>query len=185
MRFGSTGQIPFNASRQLHLCQRAEQAVRYSDARSSAMTSSEAVPTTSLPHHWALKELPPCWNDCDSPTVCVQTGDCRCVQADHCRLAAKILSYPSGRVSLKPIFRQNHILACSKAMARVSPRLYHSSIGTMSSFLLPEWRCSLIPASLRLMWRTGIKGRTRSRPLVIISSRRHTVSPQIVFSTVR
>ncbi len=51
MRFGSTGQIPFNASRQLHLCQRAEQAVRYSDARSSAMTSSEAVDdfaTTSL-----------------------------------------------------------------------------------------------------------------------------------------
>lgn len=33
---------------------------------------------------WALKDLPTCFNDCDSPTVCVQTGSCRCVQADHC-----------------------------------------------------------------------------------------------------
>ena len=88
MRFGSTGQIPFNASRRLHLCQRAEQAVRFNEARSSEtikLIKLDAAPVTSLPHQWALKELPACWNDCDSPTICVQTGDCRCVQADHCR----------------------------------------------------------------------------------------------------
>ncbi|KAK8854600.1 hypothetical protein IAR55_003339 [Kwoniella newhampshirensis] len=42
-------------------------------------------PKTSLhPHDWAYRKLPACWNDCDSPTICVQTGDCKCVQADHC-----------------------------------------------------------------------------------------------------
>ena len=88
MRFGSTGQIPFNASRRDHLCQRAEHAARFNEARGAAISVAEmtdAPPLTPLPHQWTLKDLPPCWNDCDSPTVCVQTGDCRCVQADHCR----------------------------------------------------------------------------------------------------
>ncbi|WVQ79577.1 hypothetical protein IAT38_001677 [Cryptococcus sp. DSM 104549] len=101
MRFGSTGQIPFNASRRLHLCHRAEQAVRYNFRRLSSARQTVSKVTGALeaqafadetgpktdkrPHEWALKDLPACWNDCDSPTVCVQTGECKCVQADHCQ----------------------------------------------------------------------------------------------------
>lgn len=29
-----------------------------------------------------MKSLPPCWNDCFSPTVCVYTGSCRCIPAE-------------------------------------------------------------------------------------------------------
>lgn len=29
-----------------------------------------------------MKDLPPCWNDCSSPTICVYNGACRCVAAE-------------------------------------------------------------------------------------------------------
>jgi len=97
IRFGSTGQIPFNSSRRLHLCDRAGEAVKYESSRKvkhQELVSSIAISpangrqhSTSIsakPSTWALRELPPCWNDCDAPTICVQTGSCRCVQADNC-----------------------------------------------------------------------------------------------------
>ncbi|OCF32658.1 hypothetical protein I316_05579 [Kwoniella heveanensis BCC8398] len=101
MRFGSTGQIPFNTSRRLHLCGRAERAVRYNFGRLSEARQAvnkvengqeahvwkgqHGANTKSTPHSWALKQLPACWNDCNSPAICVQTGDCKCVQADQCQ----------------------------------------------------------------------------------------------------
>ena len=104
-RFGSTGAIPFNSSQRLHLCTRAEQSVRYNNARVSKAHATlhsmggdnitaeyrRQLPdatfdasTSTKAHQWALKGLPACWNDCNHPTVCVQTGDCQCVRPDHC-----------------------------------------------------------------------------------------------------
>lgn len=95
-RFGTTGDIPFNASRRTHLCERAHQATKYyetlvqsveqiADDRSvTEMAKANPAKLHNHPNEWALKKLLPCWNDCASPTVCVQTGDCRCVQADSC-----------------------------------------------------------------------------------------------------
>ena len=34
------------------------------------------------PHDWTMRDLPPCWNDCSSPTICISTGSCRCVSAE-------------------------------------------------------------------------------------------------------
>lgn len=45
---------------------------------------SKAVPTTLAPHQWKDVDLAVCMNDCSSPTICIQTGSCRCVQADNC-----------------------------------------------------------------------------------------------------
>ncbi|WVR09403.1 hypothetical protein IAU60_006470 [Kwoniella sp. DSM 27419] len=100
MRFGTSGQIAFNSSRRTHLCERAERSVRYNFQRLSTARqavnkvengqeahvwkSDKGTRTKHTPHDWALKELPACWNDCDSPSICVQTGDCKCVQADQC-----------------------------------------------------------------------------------------------------
>lgn len=96
-RFGFTNQVPFNSSRRTHLCERAHNAhTFYSDLVKKAQDSAKAaadnggMPTTKPlklnvhPNDWALKRLPSCWNDCSSPTVCMQTGNCRCVQADSC-----------------------------------------------------------------------------------------------------
>ncbi|ORY29661.1 hypothetical protein BCR39DRAFT_531489 [Naematelia encephala] len=82
IRFGSTGQIPFNSSRRSHLCQRAEQAVRHSSA--PLANTQPPLRLSKSPNDWAIKDLPACWNDCSSPTICVQTGDCRCVTANSC-----------------------------------------------------------------------------------------------------
>ncbi|KAK4687108.1 hypothetical protein P7C73_g3022, partial [Tremellales sp. Uapishka_1] len=95
MRFGTTGEIPFNSSRRSHLCSRAEQAVRFNDARLSASRQAAGAESASTeaqapmifstkPHNWAMKDLETCWNDCASPTICVQTGNCRCVKSDDC-----------------------------------------------------------------------------------------------------
>ena len=101
MRFGSTAQIPFNASRRSATCSRAEVAHDYtyellkrydSDADPNAAEYPAAdlvarIPTGALdmthkPHNWTLRELPTCWNDCNSPLVCVSTGACRCINAE-------------------------------------------------------------------------------------------------------
>ncbi|WWC90586.1 uncharacterized protein L201_005522 [Kwoniella dendrophila CBS 6074] len=115
MRFGSTGQIPFNASRRLHLCGQAEQAVMHNFDRLFAAKQAvnkvengqeahvwkgdHGASTKKSPHSWALKDLPACYNDCNSPAICLQTGECKCVQADHCQPKREnpILSlYPFG-----------------------------------------------------------------------------------------
>lgn len=96
-RFGFTPQIPFNSSRRAHLCERAHDAhTFYSELVTRAQDSAKAaagnddkpvakpLKLNSHPNDWALKPLAPCWNDCSSPTVCMQTGTCRCVQADSC-----------------------------------------------------------------------------------------------------
>lgn len=116
VRFGSTGQIPFDSTRRSHLCTRAEQAVRYnfkhlSTARQAvskvtgtaghAFFNETGPKTDPHPHAWALKDLPACWNNCESPTVCVQTGTCKCVQADHCKPRREnplLKIYPSNSV---------------------------------------------------------------------------------------
>ncbi|ODN85483.1 hypothetical protein L198_07566 [Cryptococcus wingfieldii CBS 7118] len=117
IRFGNTGQISFESSRRSHLCLRAEQAVKYNYIRLS--TAKQAVskvtgtaghaffgeagpPTDPRPNEWALKDLPVCWNDCDSPTICVQTGICKCVQADHCAIRREnplLKLYPTNKVA--------------------------------------------------------------------------------------
>jgi hypothetical protein len=95
-RFGDSGQIAFNASRRLHLCDRAHASQKYfSDMAESLTKEAEDAeagkPFTHAlkrisphPDSWTLKDMAPCWNDCNSPTVCMQTGSCRCVQADNC-----------------------------------------------------------------------------------------------------
>eukprot|EP00276_Gloeochaete_wittrockiana_P003262 CAMPEP_0184643804 /NCGR_PEP_ID=MMETSP0308-20130426/629_1 /TAXON_ID=38269 /ORGANISM="Gloeochaete witrockiana, Strain SAG 46.84" /LENGTH=1088 /DNA_ID=CAMNT_0027071993 /DNA_START=157 /DNA_END=3423 /DNA_ORIENTATION=- len=54
---------------------------------------------------WSLADWPVCENDCSHPTVCVNTGWCRCVRAEYCpsdtaRVAAKdavaLWSQPGG-----------------------------------------------------------------------------------------
>lgn len=89
IRFGDDGQIAFNSSRRLHLCERAHASRKYfadvADATEKGTFLSTTVKkTTHQPDNWALKALPACWNDCNSPTICMQTGSCRCVQADNC-----------------------------------------------------------------------------------------------------
>lgn len=96
-RFGFTNQVPFNASRRANLCERAHDAHTFhADLVKRAEKSAKAAKENggSLaekplklnvhPNDWALKYLPPCWNDCSSPTICMQTGNCRCVLADSC-----------------------------------------------------------------------------------------------------
>lgn len=93
--FGSTGSIPFNSSRRLHLCGRVHDAYKYYETQvkkwrkivddgGKSEATTTPLPLNRHPNAWAKKELPPCWNDCSSPTICVQTGNCRCVQADYC-----------------------------------------------------------------------------------------------------
>lgn len=150
VRFGSTGQIPFNASRRSHLCDRASDAVRYASARLAAYHDLSEVPEMKeaprkvswRPHSWALRELPTCWNDCDSPTICVQTGSCRCVQADDC-----------------PPRRENPLLLLSQRSSPSSGRsespstLAGSHLGSLAGYspILAEavshidWRDILLP----------------------------------------
>lgn len=96
IRFGTEGDIAFNSSRRAHLCWRAEESYAHfknltselevTEERTAAGGVNEQAPArlSSKPDDWVLKDLPPCWNDCGSPTVCMQTGHCRCVQADGC-----------------------------------------------------------------------------------------------------
>ncbi|BEJ15623.1 hypothetical protein CspHIS471_0502280 [Cutaneotrichosporon sp. HIS471] len=94
-RFGFTNQIPSNSSRRTHLCERAHDAHVYytamadkskkaTKATSATVPNGKAPALGAHPDDWALKRMPTCWNDCAAPTVCMQTGKCRCVQADSC-----------------------------------------------------------------------------------------------------
>lgn len=96
IRFGTAGDIAFNSSRRAHLCWRAEESYAHykqltaelvlTEERTASGGASDPAPgrLSAKPDEWVLKDLPPCWNDCGSPTVCMQTGHCRCVQADGC-----------------------------------------------------------------------------------------------------
>ena len=88
IRFGTTGDIPFNSSRRSHTCHRAEEAYKFNTAHLSTSRSETTKPKSKYrqpskdPHQWVMKDMPPCWNDCSAPSQCVQTGSCRCVQAE-------------------------------------------------------------------------------------------------------
>ncbi len=76
----------------MHACDRIEQAVRRTEGLRNDFAQvdlSQKVMntlTSSRPIDWRLKHLPPCMNDCSNPMICVQTGACRCVQADDCEV---------------------------------------------------------------------------------------------------
>lgn len=147
-RFGTTGDIPFNASRRTHLCSRAEQAKKYyekvvqsvehvADDRSMAdMSLSKAAKLHPHPNEWVLKQLPTCWNDCASPTVCVQTGDCRCVQADSC-----------------PRRRDNPLIALGRGLRQSEAPKMPSALGELGGYsrvladmaAKVDWRDVLLP----------------------------------------
>lgn len=59
--------------------------VKYHQARIvDSIETAASVPEklSTKPNEWAIKNLPACWNDCSAPTVCVYTGNCRCVKAE-------------------------------------------------------------------------------------------------------
>lgn len=150
-RFGNAGDIAFNASRRLHLCERAHAAqqlyttmietsrklVDEVSAQTGDAKSKSAPPYTVSrhPHNWPLKPLEPCWNDCNSPTTCVQTGNCRCVQADNC-----------------PRRRENPLIVLARGM-RPTDQKKVSPLGDLGSFdpvlrkmvEKVDWRDILLP----------------------------------------
>lgn len=92
------------------------------------------VKDSNLPVKWAMKDLPVCWNDCSSPTVCVYTGSCRCVQAEC----------PSKRTNtVQPV--QSTDKGTSKsvlgALGGFSPNLVQDvKNGNWTDILLPSFR---------------------------------------------
>ncbi|KAJ7623651.1 hypothetical protein FB45DRAFT_1089419 [Roridomyces roridus] len=57
------------------------------------------------PFQWVDRGLPPCTNDCEHPTVCVDTGDCACTAALFCRQPERFpfsSSLHSERISYPP-----------------------------------------------------------------------------------
>nr|XP_019006535.1 uncharacterized protein I203_00124 [Kwoniella mangroviensis CBS 8507]OCF69996.1 hypothetical protein I203_00124 [Kwoniella mangroviensis CBS 8507] len=152
LRFGSTGQIPFNSSRRLHLCGQAEQAVMYNFDRLSAAKQAvnkvendqeahvwkgeHGVNTKISPHSWALKDLPACYNDCNSPAICVQTGTCKCVQADHCQSKKE-----NPILSLYPVVTSE---ISSNTKSHLGSLAGYSSI-LVNSVNKTDWRDILLP----------------------------------------
>ncbi|WWC63549.1 uncharacterized protein I303_106153 [Kwoniella dejecticola CBS 10117] len=155
IRFGSTGQIPFNSSRRLHLCGQAEKAVMHNFDRLSVAKQAvnkvengqeahvwkgdHGANTKSQPHSWALKDLPACYNDCNSPAICIQTGECKCVQADHCQPKREnpILSlYPIASPDSDTGKGKSHL----GSLAGYSPILVNAVNKT-------DWRDILLPAA--------------------------------------
>jgi len=170
IRFGTTGQIPFNSSRRMHLCDRASEAVKYESARRIkhqeiiSSTSNTGIvkqhPISSKPNTWALRDLPPCWNDCNAPTICVQTGSCRCVQADNCLPRRD-----------NPLARSNSGVSTTNAkpnshlgfLAGYSPILAETVAKTdWRDILLPHARESIIanPEFIKLHVADGYQGQT-------------------------
>lgn len=83
IRYGSTGDIPWRASKRSWECEKVERALE-------RMEQSVQPRSTSLsprPSHWRDKSLLTCMNDCSNPLICVKTDDCRCVHADECPVA--------------------------------------------------------------------------------------------------
>ncbi|WWC71348.1 uncharacterized protein I206_105303 [Kwoniella pini CBS 10737] len=155
IRFGSTGQIPFNSSRRLHLCGQAEKAIMHNFDRLSAAKqavnkvengqeahaweSDHGVNTKSEPHSWALKDLPACYNDCNSPAICIQTGDCKCVQADHCQPRRE-----NSILSLNPIASPE--ISSDTAKSQLGSLAGYSPI-LLNAVSKTDWRDILLPSA--------------------------------------
>lgn len=45
--------------------------------------------------------MPACWNNCDNPSICVQTGACQCVVADFCPPVRKNPLTPDAAIALQ------------------------------------------------------------------------------------
>lgn len=150
IRFGTEGDIAFNSSRRAHLCWRAEESYRYYSNLTTELQKTEEKTAedpgahgelsvgrlSAKPDDWVLKDLPPCWNDCASPTVCMQTGHCRCVQADGC-----------------PRRRENPLIALGRPKRTAAETEYDSPLGKFKAHdpILEEmagrvdWRDVLLP----------------------------------------
>ncbi len=91
--------------------------------------------TSTRPSDWLHKGLPSCWNKCDSPSVCVQTGECQCVVADFCP--------PSRNNPLTP-----NVFAAVAAKKLIK-------IGTTQDFVRAvaqvNWKDILLPQAARLI----------------------------------
>ena len=78
----------FNASQQITLCDRLDQAKKVATDRLSALKlhrppydfHQQPLPA-GQPHQWRIRGLDHCTNLCDHPTVCLDTGDCACAQS--------------------------------------------------------------------------------------------------------
>jgi hypothetical protein len=78
----------FNASQPTIACDRLRTAVDVAKARLDrldALTNPSKLDKAPLPTgtagEWRLRSLDPCRNLCDHPTVCLDTGNCACVQS--------------------------------------------------------------------------------------------------------
>jgi len=154
----------------MHLCDRASEAVKYESARRikhqeliSSTSSTGMVkqhPISSKPNTWALRDLPPCWNDCNAPTICVQTGSCRCVQADNCLPRRdNPLARPTSGVSTTNAKPNSHL----GFLAGYSPILAEAVAKTdWRDILLPHARESIIanPEFIKLHVADGYQGQT-------------------------
>lgn len=107
IKYGWTGDIPFNASLRMHECQRVEEALDFTLGKKKSQgvidhdivmheeftvdlaQKTHSVPAAAKPHEWKDRDYPVCMNDCTSPTICVNNGECRCIQADDCPVEAR------------------------------------------------------------------------------------------------
>lgn len=94
---------------------------------------------THKPIEWAMKDLPPCWNDCAAPTVCVQTGSCRCVQAECPTRRVNPLSLAStSAMTPKPFAEGKSALGKLRPFANVLGDDVRA--GNWEDLLLPSFR---------------------------------------------
>jgi hypothetical protein len=102
IKYGFTGDIPFDSSLRKHECKRVEAALDFTQEKKKSLGHANSdiemheefsvdlsqkilsVDTTIRPHEWKDRDYPVCMNDCSSPNICVQNGRCRCIQADEC-----------------------------------------------------------------------------------------------------
>ena len=124
----------------LHTCERAKAAKEYSKAliEGTAHEIAQVDHTSTAPEEWALRDLPPCWNECTSPTICVQTGSCRCVPAE-CAESEHFYAVADGPKSSRP--RPTSVLG---ALRPFSPVLEQDvRAGDWRNVLRPDFRAYL------------------------------------------
>jgi hypothetical protein len=91
----------------MHECQRVEEALDFTLGKQKSQGATDtdvvmheeftvdlahkthSIKATAKPHDWKDRDYPVCMNDCSSPTVCVNNGECRCIQADNCPVEAR------------------------------------------------------------------------------------------------
>lgn len=83
IRYGSTGDIPWKASKRNWECEKVERALERVEQTPDLRSTS----LSPRPSQWRDKLLTTCMNDCSNPLVCVKTDDCRCIHADECPVA--------------------------------------------------------------------------------------------------